>query len=160
MEDAGLWAEDLKRPGIEEALGILERADAQALVAAKRERLSPALLDLVALLASAQKQGWALVALDCALETTTPAGEALAHLLATFAQFERRLISQRTREALAIKRAQGVRLGWPADDVPVRDRADQARASSRREPGRDPNGEGAENSNRLCSPKSGELSVS
>ena len=34
-------------------------------------------------------------------------------MLATFAPFERRLISQRTRQALAAKRAQGVRLGRP-----------------------------------------------
>jgi DNA invertase Pin-like site-specific DNA recombinase len=37
----------------------------------------------------------------------------MAHVLATFAQFERRLIGQRTREALAVKKAQGVRLGRP-----------------------------------------------
>jgi DNA invertase Pin-like site-specific DNA recombinase len=37
----------------------------------------------------------------------------MANVLATFAQFERRLIGQRTREALAIKQAQGVRLGRP-----------------------------------------------
>ena len=92
---------------------MLESADAQALVAAKLERLSQALLDLAALLASAQKQGWALVALDCALEPTTPTGQALANVLATFAQFERHLISQRTRAALALKRSQGVRLGRP-----------------------------------------------
>ncbi len=54
-----------------------------------------------------------LVALDCTLEQTTPAGEQVANLLATFAQCERRLISQRTRLALARKRAQGVRLGRP-----------------------------------------------
>ena len=37
----------------------------------------------------------------------------MAHVLATFGQFERRLIGQRTREALAIKRTEGVRLGRP-----------------------------------------------
>jgi hypothetical protein len=37
----------------------------------------------------------------------------MAHMLATFAQFEHRLIGQRTREALAVKRASGVRLGRP-----------------------------------------------
>jgi len=51
------------------------------------------MLDFTALMATAQKQGWALGALDCAVDTTTPAGEAMANVLATFAQFERRLIS-------------------------------------------------------------------
>ena len=37
----------------------------------------------------------------------------MAHVLATFAQFERRLIGQRTREALAVRKAQGVQLGRP-----------------------------------------------
>ncbi|MGD0713948.1 MAG: recombinase family protein [Gaiellaceae bacterium] len=113
VEDAGFSATDLKRPGIQEALRLLETADAKALVVAKRDRLSRSLGELTALIASAQKQGWALVALDCALDTTTPAGKQVATLLASFAPFERRLISQRTRQALALKRAQGVRLGRP-----------------------------------------------
>jgi DNA invertase Pin-like site-specific DNA recombinase len=113
VEDAGFSAKDLKRPGIQEALRVLEKGDAKALVAAKLDRLSRSMIDFTALMATAQKQGWALVALDCAVDTTTPAGEAMAHVLATFAQFERRLISQRTREALAVKRSQGVRLGRP-----------------------------------------------
>jgi DNA invertase Pin-like site-specific DNA recombinase len=62
-------------------------------------------------MAKAQKQGWALVALDCTVDTTTPAGEAMARVLATFAQFERRLIGERTREALAAKKRAGVKLG-------------------------------------------------
>jgi DNA invertase Pin-like site-specific DNA recombinase len=53
------------------------------------------------------------------VDTTTPAGEAMAHVLATFAQFERRLIGQRTREALAAKRAAGVRLGRPVSLAPA-----------------------------------------
>ena len=42
----------------------------------------------------------------------------MAHALATFAQFERRLIGQRTREALAVKRAQVIRLGRPPSITP------------------------------------------
>jgi DNA invertase Pin-like site-specific DNA recombinase len=113
VEDAGFSAKDLKRPGIQEALRVLEEGDAKALVAAKLDRLSRSMIDFTALMATAQEQGWALVALDCAVDTTTPAGEAMANVLATFAQFERRLISQRTREALAVKKSQGVRLGRP-----------------------------------------------
>ena len=104
IEDAGFSAKDLKRPGMQEALRVLEEGDAKALVVAKLDRLSRSMIDFTALMATAQKQGWALVALDCAVDTTTPAGEAMANVLATFAQFERRLIGQRTREALAVKK--------------------------------------------------------
>ncbi len=79
VEDAGLSAKDLKRPGIEEALRVPESGDAQALVAAKPDRLSRSLLDFATLMATAQKQGWALVALDCTVDTRTPAGEAMAN---------------------------------------------------------------------------------
>jgi DNA invertase Pin-like site-specific DNA recombinase len=112
LEEAAV-AMDPKRPGMQEARRVLEGADPQALVARKRERAAQALLDLEALLGRAQKEGWALVALDCTLETQTPAGEALATLLTTFARCERRSISERTRAALAHARTQGVRLGRP-----------------------------------------------
>jgi len=113
IEDAGYSAKDLKRPGVQIALEALQRGEASALVVAKLDRLSRSMLDFTAVMAKASKQEWALVALDCAVDTTTPAGEAMANVLATFAQFERRLISQRTREALAAKRAAGVQLGRP-----------------------------------------------
>lgn len=118
IEDAGFSAKDLKRPGVRAALEELERRRADALVVAKLDRLSRSMLDFTAVMAKAQKEGWALVALDCAVDTTTPAGEAMAHVLATFAQFERRLVGQRTREALAVKRKQGVRLGRPQSISP------------------------------------------
>ena len=59
------------------------------------------------------KRGWNLTALDLGVDTSTPAGEMMASVFATFAQFERRLIGQRTKDALAVKRAQGVVLGRP-----------------------------------------------
>ena len=40
----------------------------------------------------------AALSAECAVETSTPTGEAMANMLATFAQFERYLISQRTKE--------------------------------------------------------------
>jgi len=113
IEDAGYSAKDLRRPGVRLALELLGEGGADALVVAKLDRLSRSMLDFASIMATAQKQSWGLIALDCAVDTTTPAGEAMANVLATFAQFERRLISQRTKDALAVKKAQGVRLGRP-----------------------------------------------
>jgi DNA invertase Pin-like site-specific DNA recombinase len=59
------------------------------------------------------RAGWALIILDLGVDTTTPSGEMIANVMATFAQFERRLIGQRTRDALAVKKRQGARLGRP-----------------------------------------------
>jgi DNA invertase Pin-like site-specific DNA recombinase len=81
----------------------------------------------------ASREHWALVALDVNVDTTTPAGEMMANVLATFAQFERRLIAQRTRDALAQKRLAGVRLGRPrtmGDDVLHRIVAERAAGRS------------------------------
>ena len=98
---------------MQEALRVLEAGDAKALVVAKLDRLSRSLLDFAGLMAKAQRQGWGVIALDVQVDTSTASGEAMANMLATFAQFERRLIGQRTKEALAIKKASGVRLGRP-----------------------------------------------
>jgi len=132
IEDAGYSAKDLRRPGVQAALEALQRRQADALVVTKLDRLSRSMLDFTAVMAKAQKQNWALVALDCAVDTTTPAGEAMANVLATFAQFERRLIGQRTREAMAEKRKQGVRFGRPLS-LPADVRA---RIASERKAGR------------------------
>lgn len=112
-EDAGFSGRDLRRPGIQTALEALRSKEASALVIAKVDRLSRSMLDFAALMDRSTKEGWALVALDLGVDTSSASGEALAHLLADFSQFERRLIGQRTKDALAAKRAQGVRLGRP-----------------------------------------------
>jgi DNA invertase Pin-like site-specific DNA recombinase len=82
IEDAGYSAKDMKRPGVQEALRALEAGEAKALVVAKLDRRSRSMLDFAALMATAQKQHWTLVALDCAVDTSTPAGEAMAHVIA------------------------------------------------------------------------------
>jgi DNA invertase Pin-like site-specific DNA recombinase len=113
IEDAGFSGKDLRRPGVVHALDALHRGEADTLVVAKLDRLSRSMADLTRLLGIAAKQGWALVALDVNVDTTTPTGEAMAHVVATFAQLGRRLIGQRTKEALAARRAAGQQLGRP-----------------------------------------------
>jgi len=113
IEDAGYSAKDLNRPGIRQALQMIESGQADALVVAKLDRLSRSLLDFAALMDRARRKKWALAALDLGVDTSTPSGEMMANVMASFAQFERRLIGQRTKDALAVKKAEGVRLGRP-----------------------------------------------
>jgi DNA invertase Pin-like site-specific DNA recombinase len=132
IQDVGRSGKDLRRPGIMRALDELSRGDATALVVAKLDRLSRSMLDFARIMTTAQKQSWALVALDVQVDTTSPSGEAMAHMLATFSQFERRLISERTKQALAQKRAGGVRLGAPPEiDSPIASRIRKERAAGR-----------------------------
>lgn len=102
------------RPGLAAAVAAVELGDAAGLLAAKLDRISRSVLDTAKLMERARRGGWELVTCDLAIDTSTPAGEATASMMAVFSQLERRLISQRTREALAVKRSQGVRLGRPS----------------------------------------------
>ena len=111
IEDAGYSAKDLRRPRLGDALARLKRGDADALAVSKMDRLSRSLLDFARIMQRAQREGWALVALDSPADLTTPSGEAMAGVMAVFAQLERRLISERTKAALAERKAAGVRLG-------------------------------------------------
>ena len=92
------------------------------MVVAKVDRVTRSLRDLTELLDLSGRQGWALVLLDFDIDTTTPMGEAMVHMAGVFAQLERRLIGQRTKDALAVKRAQGVRLGRPRVVDPAAER--------------------------------------
>lgn len=120
------------RPALERAVGLVESAQADILVVAKLDRLSRSVADFASLLDKAQRRHWGLVALDLGVDTTTPAGELVANVMAAVAQWERRAIGQRTREGLAAKRAAGVVLGRP----PVLDSGTVQRIVRDRESGR------------------------
>lgn len=112
-EDAASGSAMTGRPGLAEALDRLGAGQARGLIVAKLDRLSRSLVDFAGMMSRAQDESWALVALDLGVDTTSPAGEMMANVMASFANYERRLIGMRTREALAVKRAQGVKLGRP-----------------------------------------------
>lgn len=131
--DAGLSGKSINnRPALAAALAALESGQAGTLVVAKLDRLSRSLLDFAELMARAQRADWNLVALDLGIDLSTPAGEFLASVMASAAQWERRIIGQRTRDALTAKRAAGVRLGRPSEvPVSVLDHIAQARSAGR-----------------------------
>jgi len=112
-ETNGVSAKSLERPGIVRALAELDAGRSDALMVAKLDRLSRSVKDFAELTERARVGSWSIVALDLGVDTTTPQGEAMANVSAVFAQLERRLIGERTKAALAVKKAQGVRLGRP-----------------------------------------------
>jgi DNA invertase Pin-like site-specific DNA recombinase len=81
--------------------------------APKLDRLTRSVHDSTGVMLRAERAGWGLIALDVAVDTTTPQGAAMAQVLSVFAELERRLSGQRTKDDLAVRRAQGVRLGRP-----------------------------------------------
>ena len=83
-------------------------------MAAKLDRLSRSVVDFGNLLDDARKQKWSVVVLDFDLNTTTAVGRMLAGMVVQFAQFEREVIGERTRAALAAKKATGAQLGHPS----------------------------------------------
>lgn len=101
------------RPGLSAAL-LAVRSGVDGIVVSKLDRLSRSLADFARLMAEAQKAGWNLVALDLGVDLSTPAGKFLANVLASAAEWEREIIGQRTKDAMAVKKAQGVKMGRPS----------------------------------------------
>ena len=113
IEEDVLSGRTLNRPGLTRALDGCRSGDVSGIVVAKLDRLSRSLVDFAGLLAEAQAKGFNIVALDLGVDLSTPAGEFLASVMASAAQWERRIIGQRTKDALAIRKEQGVKLGRP-----------------------------------------------
>lgn len=110
--DEGISAKTLKhRPGALAALEAVRSRRAAGLVVAKMDRLSRSVTDGAQVMEDARSQSWSLHFCDLDIDTSTPAGEMAANVIISASQYERRMISTRTRDALAAKRARGERLG-------------------------------------------------
>jgi DNA invertase Pin-like site-specific DNA recombinase len=120
-EDAGVSGKRIdNRPELNAALDVLKAGEAEVLVVAKLNRLSRSLVDAASVMARSEREGWSLVALDLGVDTTTAQGQLVCHVMASFAEFERKLIGERTKAAMATLKARGVRVGRPRslpDDV-------------------------------------------
>lgn len=111
IEDAGYTGRNDNRPGLKRALAMLKRHEADVLLVYKLDRLSRSVQDFARFLTLAQKQKWALVALDMQIDMTTPNGRLVAHILAAVAQWESETIGARTADAMAEAKARGATFG-------------------------------------------------
>jgi DNA invertase Pin-like site-specific DNA recombinase len=104
-----------KRPALKRALRTLADNGADRLIVAKLDRLARNVRVALEIDEDyATRHGWAIVFGDLDIDTSTAVGKMQLSMFASVARFERDRISERTREALAVKRAQGVRLGRPS----------------------------------------------
>jgi DNA invertase Pin-like site-specific DNA recombinase len=102
------------RPELSKALEALSTGPAGVLLFLRIDRVGRVVYDLLGLAKRAEREGWTLAAADGSVDLTTPAGRTMFTVQGAFAELEREMIRQRTREGLAEKRAQGVRLGRPS----------------------------------------------
>jgi DNA invertase Pin-like site-specific DNA recombinase len=107
-----------RRDRLGETLRDLAAGQADALVVAKLDRLSRSVLDFAGIMEMAAKEGWSLAVLDLGVDTTTPNGELVANIMISMAQWERRIIGDRTKAALKAVRARGTHVGRKANVSP------------------------------------------
>lgn len=119
IEEVVSGAKMTNRPLLIGALARLKAGDANVLVVSKLDRLSRSVSDLCYLLEVSEKEGWSLVILDLNIDCTTSSGRMQAQIQATFAEFERRRIGERTKDGLAIAKSKGKKLGGSKPVIPA-----------------------------------------
>ena len=102
-----------KREARERLLEAARRREIDLVLVWRLDRWGRSVTDLLATLQELEHLGVGFVSLTEALDLTTPAGRAMAGLLAIFAEFEREILRERTRAGLAHARENGQRLGRP-----------------------------------------------
>ncbi|MGC2481516.1 MAG: recombinase family protein, partial [Candidatus Sulfotelmatobacter sp.] len=97
----------------EKLMEAARRRDIDVVLVWRLDRWGRSVADLLATMQELQHLGVGFVSLTEALDLTTPAGRAMAGLLAVFAEFEREILRERVRAGLAHARENGKRLGRP-----------------------------------------------
>jgi DNA invertase Pin-like site-specific DNA recombinase len=104
------------RPELNACLAKLQQGD--TLVVWRLDRLGRSMHHLVALIEELRNRGVGFRSVsDGLIDTTSPSGELIFHIFSALAQFERRLIQERTRAGLASARARGRLGGRPPIDL-------------------------------------------
>lgn len=105
-----------ERPGLDQCLEKLHEGD--VLVVWRLDRLGRSMVHLVSLIETLREKKVGFKSLcDGAIDTTTASGELVFNIFSSMAQFERRLIQERTQAGLTAARARGRKGGRPKVDA-------------------------------------------
>ncbi|WP_412842321.1 recombinase family protein [Brucella tritici] len=109
--DQGVSGKVSNRPGLQGALDHL--SDGDTLVVWRLDRLGRSLVNLVELVNNLGMQGVEFQSLTESIDTTSSGGRLIFHIMAALAEFERSLISERTRAGMEAARLKGKHIGRP-----------------------------------------------
>src|SRR5438445_13416154 len=115
--DHGVSGAKERRPALDRLVKAARARQVDVVVVTKLDRLARSTHHLVSLGRELATLGVDLVVLDQQIDTTTPSGRLLFHVLAAIAEFERDLISERVKAGLERAKAKGIRLGRPTARV-------------------------------------------
>jgi site-specific DNA recombinase len=110
-DDGGYTGGNLDRPALQKLITDMEAGRVDCVVVYKVDRLSRSLLDFARLMDVLDRHGVSLVSVTQPLNTTVSMGRLTLNILLSFAQFEREIISERTRDKMAAARKKGKWMG-------------------------------------------------
>src|SRR5258705_5356462 len=111
--DRGVSGAKDRRPALDAMLAAARARKLDLVAVVKLDRIARSIHNLLTIAKELEALGVDLVVLDQAIDTTTPSGRLLLHMIAAISEFERDLIRERVIAGLARVRAQGRRLGRP-----------------------------------------------
>ena len=114
VEDAGVSAKSLDRPGLRRALAMLDTRKADALLVVKLDRLTRSVRDLGDLVERYFATRCSLLSLSDSIDTRTASGRLVLNVLCSVAQWEREATGERTRDAMKHKQSRGEFIGGSA----------------------------------------------
>lgn len=109
FEEKSSGARGTSRPALDEAMNYVREGD--VFVVTKLDRLARSVLELMQITQNLQCKKCDLQVLDQELDTSTPTGRLIFHVLAVIGEFERELITERAREGRERAMAAGVKVG-------------------------------------------------
>jgi site-specific DNA recombinase len=110
-DDGGYTGGNMERPGVKRLMADIEAGKIDCVVVYKVDRLSRSLLDFARMMGEFDKRHISFVSVTQQFNTTQSMGRLTLNILLSFAQFEREIISERTRDKIAASKRKGMWFG-------------------------------------------------